>query len=180
MGTLWQCVVILGTFAAGFSAASCVSGSRGSATAARVLCAVLLGAGVVWLSVPAVIVGAISGDWLRAAMAVPKAWALLAGVAAAIATAISAHGAVVWKRAAVVGAAVAIAAGGWLIVRGAGAAGSSGEPVAVVVPVAGSSGEPVVTASSAVGGCACGSALLCTGPRGGRYCIAADGRKRYQ
>lgn len=30
------------------------------------------------------------------------------------------------------------------------------------------------------GDCACGSGNICTGPRGGRYCLTASGNKNYQ
>ena len=29
-------------------------------------------------------------------------------------------------------------------------------------------------------GCACASGVLCTGPRGGQYCLDADGKKKYR
>lgn len=44
-------------------------------------------------------------------------------------------------------------------------------PVAVVAPVA---AAPVVA-----GLCPCDAGLVCTGPRGGRYCITAAGGKKY-
>lgn len=28
--------------------------------------------------------------------------------------------------------------------------------------------------------CACSSGAVCTGPRGGQYCLTADGKKRYR
>ena len=34
-------------------------------------------------------------------------------------------------------------------------------------------------ATKQVGGCPCGGGSVCVGPRGGRYCIAPGGKKRY-
>ena len=41
----------------------------------------------------------------------------------------------------------------------------------------GGKNEP--TAASAPSGCLCGGANLCTGPRGGQYCVASNGKKKY-
>ena len=41
----------------------------------------------------------------------------------------------------------------------------------------GGKNEP--TADSAASGCPCGGANLCTGPRGGQYCISPNGKKKY-
>lgn len=38
--------------------------------------------------------------------------------------------------------------------------------------------EPTVT--SLASGCPCSAASLCTGPNGGRYCVAPNGKKRYR
>jgi len=35
------------------------------------------------------------------------------------------------------------------------------------------------SSSTSDGGCVCGSGQVCTGPRGGRYCITSGGKKRY-
>src|SRR5215203_2467736 len=39
--------------------------------------------------------------------------------------------------------------------------------------------EPSRRSVARVGACPCGTALVCTGPRGGRYCITSSGNKRY-
>jgi micrococcal nuclease len=40
-------------------------------------------------------------------------------------------------------------------------------------------GKDVPTIESAASGCPCGGATLCTGSRGGEYCIKPNGKKRY-
>jgi endonuclease YncB( thermonuclease family) len=42
----------------------------------------------------------------------------------------------------------------------------------------GGKNEPTV--ASAATGCACGTESLCTGKRGGQYCVAPNGKKKYQ
>jgi len=42
---------------------------------------------------------------------------------------------------------------------------------------AGGPNEP--TAAKTDTGCPCSGSKLCTGPRGGRYCITSSGNKRY-
>ena len=40
-------------------------------------------------------------------------------------------------------------------------------------------GKNLPTAESTASGCACGGSSFCTGTRGGQYCIAPNGKKRY-
>lgn len=42
----------------------------------------------------------------------------------------------------------------------------------------GGKNEPTVASSAS--GCACGGTALCIGPKGGQYCIAPNGKKKYQ
>ncbi|WP_260986421.1 hypothetical protein [Bordetella genomosp. 13] len=42
-----------------------------------------------------------------------------------------------------------------------------------------SAGPPAPKASAAGEGCSCGDNRFCTGPRGGQYCVTANGSKRY-
>ncbi len=39
---------------------------------------------------------------------------------------------------------------------------------------------PAVWVSAAAVNCECSAGVVCTGPRGGRYCIKPDGGKKYQ
>ena len=80
-------------------------------------------------------------------------------------------GVAVWALAAV-GALVLLVV--WRLFSGGGepAAGAVlpvASPVAVVAPVA----------AAGVESCPCDAGLVCTGPRGGRYCITAAGNKKY-
>lgn len=149
--------------------------------AVRVLCAL---AGVA--AVPAWLVGSFLAGrdaWqaefcFRAALA----FAVVSAVLAAVrmfdgARWIAAGGS---RRALVAAGVVAvIAVGGALVWRGDSA---KAVPVAATVPEAAAVtavSEMPVGQSAAVD-CQCDAGRLCTGPRGGRYCVAADGRKRYQ
>ena len=44
----------------------------------------------------------------------------------------------------------------------------------------GSASKSSAPAAESSGGCPCGSGVLCTGPRGGRYCITSGGSKSYR
>lgn len=44
----------------------------------------------------------------------------------------------------------------------------------------GGSATPLRSVGNASSECACGSGALCTGPRGGQYCITASGNKSYR
>jgi micrococcal nuclease len=41
-------------------------------------------------------------------------------------------------------------------------------------------GKNESTAESSASGCACGGTATCTGKRGGQYCVAPNGKKKYQ
>jgi len=53
------------------------------------------------------------------------------------------------------------------------------DPLPVVVPVASPVAVVAPVAAAGVESCPCDAGLVCTGPRGGRYCIAAAGGKKY-
>ena len=57
---------------------------------------------------------------------------------------------------------------------------SGGEPAAgAVLPVASTVAVVAPVAPAGVESCPCDAGLVCTGPRGGRYCITAAGGKKY-
>lgn len=57
---------------------------------------------------------------------------------------------------------------------------SGGEPAAgAVLPVASPVAVVAPVAAAGVESCPCDAGLVCTGPRGGRYCITAAGGKKY-
>lgn len=161
-----------------------VAGNRGQHWAVRVLCGVL----AVLLLAALVVAGLVGGKdapesrlwsgmlpaFLLVVVVFGLSWLARGGVAA-----------VPWLKenpgkvaAVVVGLAVAAAAAGWLDVA----------PEAPEAPAAISMPAPVVEAPTAApvaqfeqqASCDCASGAVCTGPRGGRYCIRQDGKKQYQ
>lgn len=40
--------------------------------------------------------------------------------------------------------------------------------------------HPLIAPGGSDAGCPCGSGAICTGPKGGQFCISRDGKKRYQ
>lgn len=68
----------------------------------------------------------------------------------------------------------------WWLSSGDGkpAKSKAAEPVAEIVkPAESKAAAPEVVPDA---GCACLRGAVCTGPRGGQYCLDADGRKRYK
>lgn len=65
---------------------------------------------------------------------------------------------------------LAVLLGVSLAASAAGATKAKGANVRTIAP-----GAPV-----AMGPCACGGAFLCTGPKGGKYCVSPGGSKRYK
>lgn len=77
-------------------------------------------------------------------------------------------------------AAWALAAVGGLVLLMVWRVFSGGEPAAgAVLPVASPVAVVAPVAAAGVESCPCDAGLVCTGPRGGRYCITAAGGKKY-
>lgn len=153
-------------------------GARPMHWAARVLCCVGIVAGLV-----AALVGAfMSAEWSA------KGGALVAVIVGAViggASAIFGQGAAALERfglskgraaaGSVVVLVVAVLAGVMLggASGGRGSAVAGPEAAAVAVP------QAQAAADQAAPGCDCASGAICTGPRGGKYCITAENKKRY-
>lgn len=167
------CVAVLG-----FSVVNAALGGGGRSAAWRVAYAVV-----------AVLLVMVCGVWAAAAWfgrgaVVLPVWALLGVAVAVVVNAARALGVFGWSvenrgRAAAVAAVVVV---GVAFVGFGLSSGSAVDPLP-----AGSA--PVVVSSAAVpsaavapvvaGLCPCDAGLVCTGQRGGRYCITAEGGKKY-
>lgn len=146
--------------------------------AARVLCGVGIIAGLV---------GAVVGAFLSAEWSA-KGGALVAVIVGAMiggASAIIGQGAAALERfglskgRAVAGSAVVLVVAVLVAVMLGGSAGEKGlaaaDSGAAVVVAA----QAQAVAEPAAPGCDCAAGAVCTGPRGGKYCLTAEGKKRY-
>lgn len=75
---------------------------------------------------------------------------------------------------------VVVVVGLWWKLSGDGGPGKAGAVPAAVVPAVGvvAAGDPVAGVVGA--GCPCSAGLVCEGPKGGKFCVTDDGRKRYK
>lgn len=146
--------------------------------AARVLCGVGIVAGLV---------AAVLGAFLSAAWSA-KGGALVAVIVGAVvggASAIIGQGATALARFGVskgragAGAAVVLVVAVLAGVMFNGSAGEKGSAMAAPGAAAVVGGQAPAVAEPAGAGCECAAGAVCTGPRGGKYCLTAEGKKRY-
>lgn len=191
---VWDALVAVGFVPMGYALAGGAFGLRGRSPVARVAWSLALGAVIVALLVPVVLVLALSGGLPRIESISLKVWAFAAGAGVAALTALyrargdlrrwaqgggirrasnSVAGAVVIE---LIGFGVAKLAGGDSAERKKPAAEAAQAVPAVVAAAA--VAEPSATVGQAQD-CPCGTGAVCAGPRGGRYCARPDGGRSY-
>jgi hypothetical protein len=182
---MWHWLLMVGYFSIGYSAAGAVFGVEGNKTWSRIAWALVLGVAGGVAVVAAALVWVLAHELPRLASIPAGVWAFVAGiVVAAVHAFVVARGWVAapkrvelkwWQG-------VALFVLGVAVVRLSSGDGPKKEekveqlPAAVVAPVA----VPEKVGPAAAQACDCASGAVCTGPRGGQYCLDADGKKRYR
>jgi hypothetical protein len=171
---------LAGLFAVGYGGTAAALGLGGESSGKRALSSFVLGGVAVLLLLPVALVFALSGGLPRVGSVSVKVWAFLVGAAAAGLVAFlrrrglvgaASGGAGELKEAAVYFGALAVVLL-WAFFSGGNesAPGPAAAPAAVQVAPA---------AAEENSGCECAKGQICTGKRGGRYCLKDDGSKRY-